>query len=168
MKRLLIVLFGLIIIVMFSTDVYADEYTYDDNGRVIEVVHDDGSVTSYTYDDNGNIIETNTVSSDSSMINDERTTEIEITTEVTTEETSEGTTEEITTEDETNPETDFNKLYNDKQQENNKLDDTIKTTKSNKTGDSIFVIISLCLLLISILVIMIIGLCKRYIWFNNN
>ena len=157
MKRLLIVLFGLIIIVMFSTDVYADEYTYDDNGRVIEVVHDDGSVTSYTYDDNGNIIETNTVSSDSSMLNDERTTEIEITTEVTT--------EEITTEDETDSETDFNKLYNDKQQENNKLDDTIKTTKSNKTGDSIFVIISLCLLLISILVIMIIGLCKRYIWF---
>ena len=156
MKRLLIVLFGLIIIVMFSTDVYADEYTYDDNGRVIEVVHDDGSVTSYTYDDNGNIIETNTVSSDSSMLNDEMTTEIVITTEVTT--------EEITTEDDTDPESDLGERNNDKQQKDNEADDLDKTTNSSKTGDGVLFIIPFCLLIISMLAFIIIGFYKRQKW----
>ena len=36
--------------------VNAEEYQYDDNGRVVSVKHDDGSVTEYEYDKNGNII----------------------------------------------------------------------------------------------------------------
>ena len=39
-----------------SLDVHADEYQYDDNGRITSVKHDDGSVTEYEYDKNGNII----------------------------------------------------------------------------------------------------------------
>lgn len=38
--------------------VFADEYKYDENNRVTEVIHDDGSVTVYEYDANGNIIST--------------------------------------------------------------------------------------------------------------
>ena len=36
--------------------VKAEEYQYDENGRVVSVKHDDGSVTEYEYDKNGNII----------------------------------------------------------------------------------------------------------------
>ena len=46
-----------------SNTVYADEYTYDNNGRIIRVDHDDGSYTEYEYDRNGNIILTRTVES---------------------------------------------------------------------------------------------------------
>ncbi len=45
----------------FSGIVHAEEYTYDDDGRVISVKHDDGSYTKYEYDKNGNIISTVTV-----------------------------------------------------------------------------------------------------------
>ena len=52
----------LIAIAMFSLcfefDVFADEYKYDDNNRVTEIIHDDGSVTIYEYDANGNIVST--------------------------------------------------------------------------------------------------------------
>lgn len=37
-------------------NVRAEEYEYDENGRVIFVIHDDGSCTEYEYDSNGNII----------------------------------------------------------------------------------------------------------------
>ncbi len=30
-----------------NVEVMADEYKYDENGRVVEVIHDDGSVTIY-------------------------------------------------------------------------------------------------------------------------
>ena len=42
----------------FEFDVFADEYKYDDNNRVTEIIHDDGSVTIYEYDANGNIVST--------------------------------------------------------------------------------------------------------------
>ncbi len=61
--------------------VYADEYTYDENGRVIEIIHDDGTVTTYTYDDNGNILSVSTVASDSNLNIEEPTTKTELTTE---------------------------------------------------------------------------------------
>ena len=42
--------------------VRADEYTYDDNGRITQVEHEDGSSTVYSYDDNGNLLSVETVS----------------------------------------------------------------------------------------------------------
>ncbi len=42
--------------------VIADEYTYDDNGRITQVEHEDGSSTVYSYDDNGNLLSVETVS----------------------------------------------------------------------------------------------------------
>ena len=53
----------IIITVLLSAQVVrADEYTYDDNGRIIQVEHEDGSSTVYSYDDNGNLLSVETVS----------------------------------------------------------------------------------------------------------
>lgn len=32
------------------------EYRYDDAGRVVRIIHEDGSITSYSYDSHGNRI----------------------------------------------------------------------------------------------------------------
>ena len=45
-----------LLVITLGGVVYAEDYEYDDNGRVVSVKHDDGSVTSYEYDKNGNII----------------------------------------------------------------------------------------------------------------
>ena len=39
-----------------SSIVHAEKYIYDEDGRVIEVIHDDGTKTSYVYDDLGRLI----------------------------------------------------------------------------------------------------------------
>ena len=58
--------FGITLIfmsILLSTQfVRADEYTYDDNGRITQVEHDDGSSTVYSYDNNGNLLSVETVS----------------------------------------------------------------------------------------------------------
>ena len=60
-KRFEVVL--IIITVLLSAQVVrADEYTYDDNGRITQVEHEDGSSTVYSYDDNGNLLSVETVS----------------------------------------------------------------------------------------------------------
>ena len=48
--------------VVFSYVSHAEEYTYNDDGQVTQVTHDDGSVTVYEYDKNGNLIQTRTIS----------------------------------------------------------------------------------------------------------
>ena len=49
--------------ILFSAQIVrADEYTYDDNGRITQVEHEDGSSTVYSYDDNGNLLSVETVS----------------------------------------------------------------------------------------------------------
>lgn len=53
----------LLLVVSLGSIVYADDYEYDDNGRVVSVNHDDGSITSYEYDKNGNIINVTTIDS---------------------------------------------------------------------------------------------------------
>ncbi len=61
LKRSRVILFSFIFfVIIFGFNSYAEEYTYDDNGRVSKVVHDDGSVTTYEYDQNGNIISVDT------------------------------------------------------------------------------------------------------------
>lgn len=40
-----------------AADLGAESYTYDQAGRLIQVVYDDGSVITYTYDANGNLLE---------------------------------------------------------------------------------------------------------------
>ena len=68
-----IFLMALLVLFISSKTVSADEYTYDDNGRITQVEHDDGSYTVYTYDDNGNLLSVKTVSSvskDEQIIND--------------------------------------------------------------------------------------------------
>ena len=45
----------LISTILSNQIVKADEYTYDDNGRITQVEHEDGSSTVYSYDDNGNL-----------------------------------------------------------------------------------------------------------------
>lgn len=53
----IIVLFiGACSVFINSNQAFAEEYFYDENDRVIKVIHDDGSSTEYTYDENGNII----------------------------------------------------------------------------------------------------------------
>ena len=49
--------------VVFSYVSHAEEYTYNSDGQVTQVVHDDGSITSYEYDNNGNLVHTEVVSS---------------------------------------------------------------------------------------------------------
>lgn len=61
LKRFEAVLIFLIIL-SSSQIVRADEYTYDDNGRITQVEHEDGSSTVYSYDDNGNLLSVETVS----------------------------------------------------------------------------------------------------------
>ena len=51
-----------ITILLSAPVVRADEYTYDDNGRITQVEHEDGSSTVYSYDDNGNLLSVETVS----------------------------------------------------------------------------------------------------------
>ena len=58
-KYFLIVVLAILVLSCRSIS-YAEEYEYDDNGRVVSVKHDDGSVTSYEYDKNGNIISVET------------------------------------------------------------------------------------------------------------
>ena len=50
----------------------AEEISYDENGRVIEVVHEDGTVTKYIYDDNGNIISVRNYDSEKLAEEDEK------------------------------------------------------------------------------------------------
>ena len=51
-----------ITVLLSAQVVRADEYTYDDNGRITQVEHEDGSSTVYSYDDNGNLLSVETVS----------------------------------------------------------------------------------------------------------
>lgn len=51
---------SIFVIIFSNISSRADDYTYDSNGRVSKVVHDDGSVTTYEYDKNGNIISVDT------------------------------------------------------------------------------------------------------------
>ena len=51
-----------ITVILSAQVVRADEYTYDDNGRITQVEHEDGSSTVYSYDDNGNLLSVETVS----------------------------------------------------------------------------------------------------------
>ena len=50
-----------ITVLLSAQIVRADEYTYDDNGRITQVEHEDGSSTVYSYDDNGNLLSVETV-----------------------------------------------------------------------------------------------------------
>ena len=132
--------------------VYADEYIYDENGRVIEIVHDDGSVTTYTYDENGNILSISTVASDSKLNNEEITTEIELTTEdytTTTEEqtTASEPTTESTTENNQNTDDNGSKYNGNNNQSNN--NNVSAQSGSNKTGDESLIYISILCLIIS-------------------
>lgn len=58
----LCVLILIIAFILFPTVCHAEEYTYNDDGQVTQVTHDDGSVTVYEYDKNGNLIQTRTIS----------------------------------------------------------------------------------------------------------
>ena len=51
----LCVLILIIAFILFPTVCHAEEYTYNDDGQVTQVTHDDGSVTVYEYDKNGNL-----------------------------------------------------------------------------------------------------------------
>ncbi len=55
-------LISIMAIVSFPAVCHAEEYTYNDDGQVTQVTHDDGSVTVYEYDKNGNLIQTKTIS----------------------------------------------------------------------------------------------------------
>jgi YD repeat-containing protein len=56
-RRLLSVAVSLFLSLSISTDALADpEYRYDEHGRVIMVITEDGTVISYTYDADGNRI----------------------------------------------------------------------------------------------------------------
>ncbi len=131
--------------------VYADEYTYDENGRVIEIIHDDGTVTTYTYDDNGNILSVSTVASDSNLNIEEPTTKTELTTEenpTTTEEqiTDSKPTTENTTGD--NGKTDDNGSKNDVNNNQSSRNNASTQSDTNKTGDeSLLFIIIFCLII---------------------
>ena len=75
--QILIVAMGLFLCILGKPlIVNADDYVYDDNGRVISVTHDDGSCTEYEYDENGNIISvkksTNTQGKQSSESSDDQ------------------------------------------------------------------------------------------------
>ena len=59
-KMILFLALSIFVIVFSNISSRADDYTYDGNGRVSKVVHDDGSVTTYEYDINGNIISVDT------------------------------------------------------------------------------------------------------------
>ena len=52
------ILFSVVLYFSIGAKVFADEYKYDENDRIIEVIHDDGSATIYEYDANGNIVST--------------------------------------------------------------------------------------------------------------
>nr|MCR5214479.1 RHS repeat protein [Eubacterium sp.] len=60
-KNIFVLLFLMLVVLGCSFKVEADEYEYDENGRVILVTHDDGSCTEYEYDNNGNIISVSTI-----------------------------------------------------------------------------------------------------------
>ena len=64
MIRLLVLcaLIPIMAFVSFPALCHAEEYTYNDDGQVTQVTHDDGSVTVYEYDKNGNLIQTRTIS----------------------------------------------------------------------------------------------------------
>ena len=47
-----------IFIISFKINIYAEEYEYDELGRVTKVTYEDGSSIEYEYDKNGNILET--------------------------------------------------------------------------------------------------------------
>ena len=154
MKKLLMMLLTYLILISFySITVYADEYTYDDNGRDIEVVHDDGTVTNYVYDDNGNIISVNTVSSKEQVKTTKETTESEVTTEdglSTTEEPitdTSITTEATTMYDENTNDVDKQKI----DKSNESIDNDIgKKGVASKTSDDTVIIWAFCLLMISL------------------
>ena len=59
-KMILFLALSIFVIIFSNISSRADDYTYDGNGRVSKVVHDDGSVTTYEYDKNGNIISVDT------------------------------------------------------------------------------------------------------------
>lgn len=52
-----------IVLILLNDIVYAEDFEYDENGRVIIVPHDDGSYTEYEYDKNGNIVSVTTIDS---------------------------------------------------------------------------------------------------------
>lgn len=56
-KKYLIILVLSLYFSLKTIRVYGADYEYDDLGRVIKVVYEDGSSVTYTYDANGNIVE---------------------------------------------------------------------------------------------------------------
>ena len=72
-KAFLMAIIVLSTIYLIPQTAQAEEYEYDENGRVITVTHDDGSYTEYEYDKNGNII--SVISVDSKDITTEEITD---------------------------------------------------------------------------------------------
>lgn len=56
-----IFIFGLSVLYLTATPSHADDYTYDDAGRLTSVIYDDGTSITYIYDVRGNIISKTTV-----------------------------------------------------------------------------------------------------------
>lgn len=57
--KIFIFLFSLFSI-LFSTEIFADTYSYDALGRIVKIIYDNGSVVCYKYDKAGNRISTAT------------------------------------------------------------------------------------------------------------
>ena len=54
-----------IFIISFKINIYAEEYEYDELGRVTKVTYEDGSSIEYEYDKNGNILKTTIIETSS-------------------------------------------------------------------------------------------------------
>ena len=71
----ILIVLVLCFVISFPIKVYADEYEYDPEGRLVKVVHDDGSYTEYEYDSNGNIISITEWQSNDLSVKDEQNTD---------------------------------------------------------------------------------------------
>lgn len=170
-----------ITVLLSAQIVRADEYTYDDNGRITQVEHEDGSSTVYSYDDNGNLLSVETVSPvKTENQNNNNTNENQGNTPSDNKEQKPSDNQEQKLPDNQeqqqvvntvpdNPENNSKPSYgegvnkNDNiKPENNKNENVKKTDKNSSTGDSTPIILLMILMGISLSVILVIRRRKRY------
>lgn len=171
-----------ITVLLSAQIVRADEYTYDDNGRITQVEHEDGSSTVYSYDDNGNLLSVETVSpvkKENQNNNNTNENQSNIPSDNMEQKPSDNNEPNLTDNKEqkpsevTNPKPsdiinskpsegeNVNKNDNIKP-ENNKNENVKKTDKNSSTGDSTPIILLMILMGISLSAILVIRRRKRY------
>ena len=151
--------------------VYADDsYVYDNNGRVIEVLHDDGTKTTYSYDENENLISVRTIKDKGNLSEntEEPSSETDQTQNNTTEET--GIAPEKDTKTTTEVSTEPSSKNNDM---NSNIDDNTNVNSDNqmkykKTDDNTQMIFVVTLFLSSIVMCLLLFIIKRNGWQNDH